>query len=437
MIQLGRSFAVSGSTHNAPPGAGASNSPAALPSREECERVVARIAASHLLRRSARLRDFLVYVCRQVLEHQTPDIKEHQIGVEVFDRPVHYDTSQDNIVRVNASELRKRLDRYFSSDGAAEAVVIELPKGGYTPVFRYRQAEAWPVRETGREPPRSRTVRLLAALALLLAAACSALLVENAHLRTRAPAFHSTPALRALWSALAPEKAKLDLVLADSAFSLYQDIVRRPVSLQDYLDRRLPIEPALDFLPARRYTSVADVALLRRILALTAGRQETVDVHFTRDYSAQALKKNNVVLIGSPRSNPWAGLFESRMTFRFEYDEEKREARIRNRGPRAGEPHVYEIGRGASGAQDSIAIAAFLPNPSGTGHVLILVGAGIQGTDAAGDFVTSEPVLSRFLQQAGIDVRRTPPHFEVLLRAGIMAGTANRPEVVAFRLYNE
>src|SRR5262249_31153698 len=50
-----------------------------------------------------------------------------------------YDTSDDTIVCVQISQLRRRLEHYFLSEGAAEPIVIDLPKRSYAPVFRLRQ----------------------------------------------------------------------------------------------------------------------------------------------------------------------------------------------------------------------------------------------------------------------------------------------------------
>ena len=71
--------------------------------------------------------------------------------LEVFGRTPGYDTRLDSVVRTEAAKLRTRLAEYYAGDGAADPVVIELPKGGYTPVFH--QIEA--VRETTAAGPDS------------------------------------------------------------------------------------------------------------------------------------------------------------------------------------------------------------------------------------------------------------------------------------------
>ena len=100
--------------------------------------VVARIWNSALLRRSAKLRDLLVYLCHRWWVEGVTELHEHEIGVDVFQRPLHYDSAQDTLVRVQASQLRKRLERYFADEGRDEPLVLEIAKGTYAPVLRER-----------------------------------------------------------------------------------------------------------------------------------------------------------------------------------------------------------------------------------------------------------------------------------------------------------
>src|ERR1700734_1737314 len=99
------------------------------PSVEERRALIERVAASEQFGRSARLRDFLLYVGRQSLKEGCPEIHEQEIGAKVFGRAHSYDRASDNIVRVNATELRKRIELYFAQDGANEPLIFEIPRG--------------------------------------------------------------------------------------------------------------------------------------------------------------------------------------------------------------------------------------------------------------------------------------------------------------------
>ena len=105
---------------------------------EECRALVGRIAASREFRRAARLREFLAYVVDRHLAGSKDEITESHIGRRVFGRSESYNPGEDSIVRTEARTLRQRLDRYFSEEGAQEPVILEIPRGGYAPVFRSR-----------------------------------------------------------------------------------------------------------------------------------------------------------------------------------------------------------------------------------------------------------------------------------------------------------
>src|ERR1039458_3107801 len=120
-----------------------------LPYSEACWALVERIVASPQLKRAARLREFLLYVGQRSIKDGLDQVHEQEIGSNVFGRPANYDTSLDNIVRVNASEMPKRSKDYFEPEAAAETLILEVPRGSYKPVFRYRTVE--PVAQS--EPP--------------------------------------------------------------------------------------------------------------------------------------------------------------------------------------------------------------------------------------------------------------------------------------------
>jgi TolB-like protein len=69
-------------------------------------------------------------------------LKGYSIAVQVFERPADFDAQTDPLVRVEAGRLRRRLAEYYQSQGRDDAVRIELPRGGYTPVFVRHLPEA-------------------------------------------------------------------------------------------------------------------------------------------------------------------------------------------------------------------------------------------------------------------------------------------------------
>jgi TolB-like protein/Tfp pilus assembly protein PilF len=80
------------------------------------------------------MRRFLQFVVDESLHGRASALKEQVIGASVFDRAPDYDPAVDPIVRVEARRLRAKLHEYYRDAGPA-AVLIELPKGSYVPLF--------------------------------------------------------------------------------------------------------------------------------------------------------------------------------------------------------------------------------------------------------------------------------------------------------------
>ncbi|HEY1336510.1 MAG TPA: tetratricopeptide repeat protein [Bryobacteraceae bacterium] len=101
-----------------------------------------RILASKSFRQADRLKRFLTFIVEETLAGRGERLKEFVVGVEVFGKDDLFDPRNDPIVRVQARRLRSQLARYYREEGADDELVIELPKGGYAPVFRPRKSAA-------------------------------------------------------------------------------------------------------------------------------------------------------------------------------------------------------------------------------------------------------------------------------------------------------
>jgi TolB-like protein/Tfp pilus assembly protein PilF len=103
---------------------------------EAARRQLERVLASAGFSRNERLTRFLRFVVDGHLEGRDNELKESVIAVEVFGRRPDHDPTQDSIVRTEAGRLRARLSEYYAGEGKSDGLVIELPRGGYIPVFR-------------------------------------------------------------------------------------------------------------------------------------------------------------------------------------------------------------------------------------------------------------------------------------------------------------
>jgi hypothetical protein len=397
--------------------------------------LVDRVVASRYIAKSARLRTLLVYLCEQVLEHNASEIHEQEVGNAVFGRPADYDTISDNIVRVHASMLRKRLEQYFSSEGRDEPVVIELPKGNYAPVFSDRKLDATavplleplgsvfpappPPAAALRIPP---TVWLWAGLATVLAV-CSLVLLLRGHTQPASSGAASQSAVHGLWSQLFAAAPKTDVVLDDEGVGLYQELTGTHIALSDYFNRNYLrslgmavakpdlSKEALGAIVLKRQSSYASAILMWKLGVYATEAKVAATVHFARDYSFRELQVNNAVLLGNTVSNPWIEAFQDHLGLRWKLD--------------PGRGSYYPVDTWAHGADsadrfqndgDGYAMVALVPNLSRSGTVLILSASGGSAMNAAGDFLADNDAVARLKNQLPKLQGNKLPNFEALLR---------------------
>jgi len=98
---------------------------------EEVASQLSRILSTDGFSRSPSLGRFLSYLVDRALAGEHDSIKEYRLGLEVFDRGDDFDPRDDTIVRVQARNLRARLDDYYENPAAVDTIRFVLPKGAY------------------------------------------------------------------------------------------------------------------------------------------------------------------------------------------------------------------------------------------------------------------------------------------------------------------
>jgi hypothetical protein len=403
------------------------------------EALLLRVLQSQSFRRSARLSHFLSFVCAETFAQRSGAISEHAIGVAVFGRPSDYNPGDDNIVRVSAREVRARLEQYFQNEGQAEPVLLQIPKGSYVPTFQPRElarpvpaatATAQPVAEAAPAPHAPALTRrsLLAAVAGLSVGAGSTWWLTRPH----APA--------PLWKLLFDDKSTVLVVVADSAFSFIQELTNRDYTVSEYARRTFfeqletevrsgRLSPGVARLGRRQYTSFSDALLVGNILQTHAEFASRTRVRFARHLDQRELRSSNAVILGSPKSNPWAMLFNKKLNFQF-VESVGHAPFIRNLKPRTGE--LTEYHQSINDRVEGLAVVALVPSLSSTGHVLLIGGTSMEATEAAGEWALRPAGIEACMRQLAAPASVVLP-FEALLRIPSVDGSPQAIELIAAR----
>jgi hypothetical protein len=421
-----------------------------------------RVAAGPLFERSHLMSKFLLFVVAETLEGRGDEITEHQIGVQVFDRPADYRTLEDNIVRNYARQLRKRLADHFAEQGSAEPVRIDIPVGGYVPVFvpasgdnggeaasgalarSNGQPQSLTSNAQSTEPvslPLSKAKRWILG-STLTAAYTAALIAATWYVARRPSAVPAKPQEPAhvLWAALFSGPANSYIVPSDAGFNLLEDLSRRPVQLADYVAGNyqgmplagVDVHSAQD-LRTQQLTPFVDLQIAAALAHLAEDNPQRVFIRFPRDLRLDDLKSANAVIIGSVGSNPWASIAEANANFRIADRPGMQGATILNLKPQPGEATSY-ASHWNEPAHETFAIISFLPNLSANGHLLVLEGLDVAGTQAAAEILLHPSAIDPILQRA-MRADGSLRNFEVLLRSTSIDSNATGTQVIASRIY--
>ena len=104
---------------------------------QEIRKALDAALASIHFRNSLQCRKLLEYVIDHTLAGEDHLLRERVIGAEVFGRKPHYEPGEDPVVRVRASEVRKRLAQFYQSPENNATAVIQIPTGSYRATFSW------------------------------------------------------------------------------------------------------------------------------------------------------------------------------------------------------------------------------------------------------------------------------------------------------------
>ena len=419
-----------------------------------------RVAASDIFSRSELLQRFLLHICELYLLNRTEEIKEQQIGVRVFGRPAGYNPGDDNIVRNYAVQLRKRLNLYFEGEGRGEPVRIEIPRGGYVPVFRSTGkseetlAPVIPIedKEDRKElspqelaleaaPPKAprRTDWRIFLAGLAVGALLFGLAISPWALRSQLPV-RRIVAPHPLWSAIFVQDRDTFIVPADSGLGILQNMTEEPATLASYLSGEYLAnvkvngmdEGNLNDLRTQRYTSMVDLNITSRLSHLPEVVPDHLIVRYARDLRMDDLKNGNAILLGAIHTDPWVGLLQSGLNFQFACGKRVNDCYIVNSHPAHGESAFYRSSADTT-TRETYSIIALLPNLGQSGWILLIEGLNMAGTDAAANVLFDDATMRPLIRQT-ISRDGTLKPFELLVRTGSLGAEALPAEIVARRL---
>ncbi|MGO9864881.1 MAG: hypothetical protein ACLPLR_14805 [Terriglobales bacterium] len=380
---------------------------------------LAQILASPEFCASHRCQEFLSFVVEQSLAGHADSLKERTIGVEAFGRAADYETNLDGVVRIKASEVRKRLSLYYAGSGKAAKVAIDLPVGSYVPNFAARESlsssngnaeenSESTAAISGNPVMRNRTSQRARntwiGIALIAAGLIAAISLSAYWWHSQ----HTSSVLNEFWEPML--RGSGPVLIAAAYVPVYAH------------DPRMPGEQGEMTLMSDQYVGGGDLVAAARISGILGRMGHASEVRVGHAISFQDLRNSPTVLIGYS-STQWKDVTQD---FRFYVDDSDR-GMIRDNGkPTDWYPH--NLTRDFHTDEDYAVISrAFLPQ---TRSMLVLISGCTQyGTEGAADLIANPELLAAALHEAPAGWQGR--NLQLVLRMKVIANTPASPKVVA------
>jgi hypothetical protein len=423
---------------------------------------------------SHRSGQFLKYIVDEAIAGHFESLKERVIGMELFGRSPTYDTGEDAIVRVTASDVRKRLLQHYGKEGATSEFRISLPLGAYIPEIARRTpssangnshlsgTEAEPDQVADMPHPdllqgpihaplndvavESAGPGVRARIAwLFVAALCALALIASAVIaRNRYSVVEVAPRSSLLWSTFFRSPHTTQIITSDPNIAQIEAFTGGQLSVSDYANHNYIPDPSKLTPEVTNFcrnilrgdeAAVVDMPITVYFGQMALASSRNVSVHAARSRRIQDLaSEDNFVFLGSPRTNPWSALFSDQLDFRFVFDPKAKTEFIRNVRPRPQEASTYVPSAPGWATGRTFATLALVKNPDQVGQVLLIAGATHEGTAAAGRFITDMPRLNATLKKCGVKNSGEVQHWQLLLQLNAMAGAPSNVDVIACHL---
>lgn len=398
-----------------------------------------KLANSSALHGSESLRKLLRYLARHAVEQPGTPLKEYQIATEEFGRPSDFDPAVDSMVRVQAGRLRTKLAEYYTSEGAEDAVRIDLPKGTYTLSFRHRQpGEAHPhSNENHAEDLHHQNAQAtvppkwpiaVVTLSLLLAASVAALYFTWRERAVASASREDVPAssLEVFWKPFLRGPDETWVVFSNAAF-----VGRPETGMRYYVPSHDPGDAVWD-----HYTGVGEVLAVHDLDQVFDDLHRKIRVKRGSLFSLDDAKNNDLIFVGSPSENLTLQEIPGTHEFifqRLESGPRKGDLAVANVHPQRGESSFYLASPSASPLTEDYAVIAFVPGLNPPRSEMIIAGTTTLGTQGAVEYVCGPDSLQRLLQRLSLSETGELRPFEALLRVKVTKGVPVETELVSLR----
>lgn len=398
---------------------------------------LARILESEVFRDSPTLQRLLSYLVEEALAGRTEGLKEYSIGTSVFQRGEDFDPRTDSIVRVQMGILRKKLGAYYAELGSQDEVVVEIPRGHYSPAFLSQRAQM-PASQPGGTPSSGQSsngniwkaASLVLGVVVLAGTAAGLTFLWRGRTAARSAEARAFQwATHPVWRGFFGPGSSTKLVVGVPYMFAFGGFMVRDPGINH--DEELTTNPRINAMAAQMgtpskcevYTGLGEAGGINLLTRFFASASQDLPLIRSRLAKWQDLATGNAIFLSSARFQTLDQ--EIQRPADFEFIDKKFSMAILNKRPKAGEQAEYvpSVRRGADGADDGsdYALISVWPGTMRGRRIISLGGTYTWGTEGAAEYLTDGPSLEELREKlaTGLPAEGADAGLQIVLKVRI------------------
>jgi len=379
--------------------------------------------------------NYLTYLVEATSKGKT--LKETIIAMEVFGRDANFNPAEDTIVRSHTYTLRKKLERYYLTEGKDDTYRLRVPKGHY-------EVAISKAKEKNLTTENIKHVLIKGRYKILIISPLLLLLIfmwyKTETLQRRLNKYQIIDPRNFIWKEIMHSDLPVLVVPGDHfIFNFYSQEFKRELGVRDmfinfpedfdslrakYPDKHLTQSPE----PYFPYHSIWS---LPPILSILYSYNQKVIMRKSSSISPQMLDEYNVVFLGSIKTLFALRHLLARTSFEFAIAPHK----IKFTAPDSDSGKVYDLSLHSSGPNEDLVLALKLKGPVNN-TIYIIASYHSSGAPEVANYLISskgESELRRLFEQSYGTI---PEYFGVLFKITGIDKTAYKTEILEYEKYS-
>ena len=368
----------------------------------------------------------LRYITEQTLDGHPELLKERTIGIEVFGRSADYDTHEDPVVRISASEIRKRLAQFYRDAKSEPAIEFRLPLGTYIPQILKRvdstalPEQAQSVNEPSTASPQLNSATMSHLWYWIAASVLLALLIVGWGYSRYVARADSGNLVERVWLPLLENPNPVLISTGRPVNPVAVGPEPADISIQDHIIR-----------PEFRVSTTTAKAIAN-IAGYLQIHKKPFTIHDSESNALSDFHERPVVLVNA-NDNKWTLQLTKDARFQFAHDAAPGVTYIRDANhPAMHDWYVNFLQPFHKQTVDYAIVSRFLSSTT-HGPVVVIAGISSNGTEAAGEFVVEQDKLAELFRQAPVNWHGD--NFEAVLKVEVVDGNTGNSTVIASQFW--